>query len=92
MELRPNHTADGIHGYFVRASDRQELVKDRAAAAERCRALASELAAAEARKRGVVGDIRVTVEEAAQITTDSKGLSVDLGARFIGTAIGGAVL
>jgi N-methylhydantoinase A/oxoprolinase/acetone carboxylase beta subunit len=92
VELRPNHTADGIHGYFVRASDRQELVKDRTAAAERCRVLASELAVEEARKRGVVGDIRVTVEEEAQITTDSKGLSVDLGARFIGTAIGGAVL
>ena len=92
VELRPNHTADGIHGYFVCASDRQELVKERDQAAERCRALAKQLAEAEARKRGVVGDIRITVEEENRSSIDSKGLSIDLGTRFIGTAIGGAVL
>ncbi len=92
VELRPNHTADGIHGYFVCASDRQELVKERSTAAERCRALAKELAEAEARRRGVTGDIRITVEEENRSSVDSKGLSIDLGTRFIGTAIGGAVL
>ncbi len=92
VELRPNHTADGIHGYFVFASDRQELIRDRAKAEERCRALAKELAEEEARKRGVVGDIRVTVEAADKRSVDSKGLSIDLGTLFIGTAIGGAVL
>ena len=92
VELRPNHTADGIHGYFVCANDRQELVKDRATAVERCRELAAQLAQEEARKRGVVGDIRVTVEAEDRRSIDSKGLSIDLGTRFIGTAIGGAVL
>ncbi len=92
VELRPNHTADGIHGYFVCASDRQELVRDRPKAEERCRALAAQLAEEEARKRGVVGDIRVTVEEENRTSIDSKGLSIDLGTRFLGVAIGGAVL
>ena len=46
----------------------------------------------EARKRGVVGDIRVTVEEENRTSIDSKGLSIDLGTRFLGVAIGGAVL
>ena len=92
VELRPNHTADGIHGYFVCASDRQELIKDKEKAVARCRELAVELAREEARKRGVVGDIRVTVEAEERTSIDSKGLSIDLGTRFIGTAIGGAVL
>ena len=92
VELRPNHTADGIHGYFVCASDRQELIRERPRAAERCRELARELAEEEARKRGVVGDIRITVEALDRVSTDSKGLSIDLGTRFIATAIGGAVL
>ncbi|MBR4691477.1 MAG: hydantoinase/oxoprolinase family protein [Oscillospiraceae bacterium] len=92
VELRPNHTADGIHGYFVRASDRQELVKDRKQAAERCRLLAAQLAREEAKKRGVTGDIRVTVESEDQQSTDAKGLSVDLGTLFTATAIGGMVL
>ena len=92
VELRPNHTADGIHGYFVCASDRQELIRERPKAEERCRELAAQLAREEARKRGVVGDIRVSVEAADQRSIDSKGLSIDLGTRFIGTAIGGAVL
>ena len=92
VELRPNHTADGIHGYFVCASDRQELIRERPKAEERCRELAALLAREEARKRGVVGDIRVSVEAADQRSIDSKGLSIDLGTRFIGTAIGGAVL
>ncbi len=92
VELRPNHTADGIHGYFVCASDRQELIRERPRAAERCRELARELAEEEARKRGVVGDIRITVEAVDRVSTDSKGLSIDLGTRFIATAIGGAVL
>ena len=92
VELRPNHTADGIHGYFVCASDRQELVRERPKAVERCRALAEELAREEARRRGVVGDIRVTVEASDRVSVDSKGLSIDLGTRFVATAIGGAVL
>ena len=54
--------------------------------------MAAQLAEEEARKRGVVGDIRVTVEEENRSSIDSKGLSIDLGTRFLGVAIGGAVL
>lgn len=92
VELRPNHTADGVHGYFVFASDRQELVKTREEAEERCRELAARLAREEARRRGVTGDIRVTVEADERQSVDSKGISIDLGTRFLATAIGGAVL
>ena len=92
VELRPNHAADGIHGYFVFASDRQELLPDRKQAEARCRALAEELARKEAHRRGVTGDVRVSVAAENRATADSKGATVDLGTLFTATAIGGAVL
>jgi len=92
VELRPNYTADGIHGYFVSASDRQEYCETRAEAERRCEALSRELAAAEARRRGVTGELRISVETEERRVPDSKGLQVDLGTRFTATAMGGAVL
>ena len=92
VELLPNHTAGGIEGYFVKASDRQEIFKERKAAEDRCRAIAAELARAEAIRRGVTGELRVTVEAEDRSVPDSKGNRVDLGTTFTGAAMGGAVL
>ncbi len=92
VELRPNHTADGIHGYFVCARDSQELLKTRGEAERRCRELAETLAAEEARSRGVMGDIRVSIQSEDNASSDAKGTRIDLGTRFTATAIGGAVL
>lgn len=92
VELRPNHTADGIHGYYVSARDSQELLPTRSGAEARCRELAETLALEEARKRGVVGDIRLELDTQDNAAADAKGVRIDLGTRFIATAIGGAVL
>ncbi len=92
VELLPNYTAGGIEGYFVKASDRQEIFKDRKDAEARCRAVAMELARREALRRGVTGDIRVTAEVSDRGVPDSKGNRVDLGSTFTGVAMGGAVL
>ena len=92
VELLPNYTAGGIEGYFVKASDRQEMYKERKDAEARCRVIASELARAEALRRGVTGDIRVTVELSDRGVPDAKGNRLDLGTTFTGIAMGGAVL
>ena len=92
VELLPNYTAGGIEGYFVKASDRQEIFKDRKDAEARCRSIAMELAREEAVRRGVTGDIRVSVETSDRGVPDSKGNRVDLGSTFTGIAMGGAVL
>ena len=92
VELLPNYTAGGIEGYFVKASDRQETFKERKEAEARCRSIASELARQEALRRGVTGEIRVTVEVSDRGVPDSKGNRVDLGSTFTGVAMGGAVL
>ncbi len=92
VELLPNYTAGGIEGYFVKASDRQEIFKDRKDAEARCQVIAMELARQEALRRGVTGEIRVTVEVSDRGVPDSKGNRVDLGSTFTGIAMGGAVL
>lgn len=92
VEIRPNYEADGIHGYYVCSSEEQKLFVKRIDAEVYAREAAERLAVEEAHRRGVMGDIRVSVEEAKNVSQDSKGSKLDLGSLFTGTAIGGAVL
>lgn len=91
-EVRPNHTADGIHGFFVCAPGIREYYEKRPAAEARAEAVARELAEEEARKRGASGEIRVLVESRDTASADSRGTRIDFGTVYTATGIGGASL
>ena len=92
VEIRPNHTPDGIQGYFVCSTEANVRVRTRPQAEALARETAIRLAKAEARERGVLGDIRVDVESEDSLGLATKARSVDLGSRITATARGGMVL
>ena len=92
VEIRPNHTPDGIQGYFVCSTESNTRVRTRAQAEELARETAIRLAKAEARERGVLGDIRVEVEMEDSTGLATKSRTVDLGSRVTATARGSMIL
>ncbi len=92
VEIRPNHTPDGIQGYFVCSTEANVRVRTRQQAEELAKETAVRLAKAEARERGVLGDIRVDVESEDSLGMATKSRTVDLGSRVTATARGGMVL
>ncbi len=92
VEIRPNHTPDGIQGYFVCSTEANTRVRTREQAEELARETAIRLAKAEARERGVLGDIRVEVEMEDSTGLATKSRTVDLGSRVTATARGGMIL
>ena len=92
VEIRPNHTPDGIQGYFVCSTEANVRVQTRRKAEELAKETAIRLATAEARERGVLGDIRVEVESEDSMGLATKSRTVDLGSRITATARGGMVL
>ncbi len=92
VEVRPNHTPAGIKGFFVSSSEENLYVDLREDAVKLAREKATALALAEARERGVMGDIKVEIEEENFIGQAKREQIVDLGTKVTATALGGAVL
>lgn len=92
VEVRPNHTPGGIKGFFVCSSESNRHIWHRDEAIELARETARRLAVEEAQARGVMGDIRVELQEENSVGQASRGSTVDLGSRITATARGGAVL
>ena len=91
VEVRPNHTPGGIDGYFVCAPSETRHIWARHDAVAAARELAESLARAEAKKRGISGEMTIKIEVEDSTGHASRGM-VDLGSTVIATAIGGAVL
>ncbi len=91
VEVRPNHTPGGIEGYFVCSANDTQKIWARRDAVDAAIELAETLARAEARKRGIIGEITVRISTEDRVGSAMRG-TVDLGTEVIATAIGGAVL
>ena len=91
VEVRPNHTPGGIDGYFVCAPSETRHIWARHDAVAAARELAESLARAEAKKRGISGEMTIKIEVEDSTGHASRGM-VDLGSTVVATAIGGAVL
>ena len=88
VEIRSGFGADGAFSYTIHASDRMERFEDADEALEAARAAAKELAVSEARRRGAMGELSVTVETDAHQGTDRYGAAVDLGVTVTACARG----
>lgn len=91
VEVRPNHTPGGIEGYFVCAAQENKKVWSRRDAVDEAVEMARALAAAEAKKRGVSGNITINIAIEDKTGHAARGI-VDLGSVIRATAIGSAVL
>jgi N-methylhydantoinase A/oxoprolinase/acetone carboxylase beta subunit len=92
VEIRPNHTPEGIQGFYVCSTEANVRVRTRPEAEKLARETAARLAEAEARDRGVLGDIRIEVEMEDSTGLATKSRTVDLGSRVTATARGGMIL
>lgn len=91
IEVRPNHTPGGIQGFFVTSPNESKMIWSRADAVAEAIELAEALARAEAKKRGIIGELTVRITTEDRVGSAMRG-TVDLGTEVIATAIGGAVL
>ena len=91
VEVRPNHTPGGTDGYFVTLGQERAYYKQREDAEKAAEEYALQSVREEAVKRGIAGDMKVTLRR-----EDRRGTSttawLDLGTVIIANAIGGAVL
>ena len=88
VEIRPNHTPDGIQGYYVCSSESNIRVRTRGEAERLANETAERLARAEAVQRGVLGDIRIILEHSDRHGSATHGRSIDLGSLVTATARG----
>ncbi len=88
VEIRSGFGADGRFSYTIHAADRMERYEDAEEALNAARAAARELAESEARRRGALGELSVSVRVDAHSGTDRYGATVDLGTTVIATASG----
>ena len=92
VEIHPNHTPGGIQGYTVHSDEGNYEFKTRSAAEEKALELAEKQARAEAARRGVTGDLRVTTEILDTNGNAGKYGTVDLGGMAEATVTGGTLL
>lgn len=92
VEIRPNHTPGGVQGYYVCSNETSVRVKTRREAEELAAETAERLAREEALQRGVLGDIRITLERSDNHGSASRGRSLDLGSLITATARGSLLL
>ena len=88
VEIRSGFGADGRFSYSIHAADRMERFEDREEALEAARAAAQALAVQEARRRGAMGALNVTVEADERSGVDRYGAAIDLGTTVTATASG----
>ena len=92
VEVRPDHNASGIDGYFVCAQSETRYFKQREDAKLFARDLARRLAAAAAAERGIKTVAAVDISEKDNAGFTASGIRVDLGSVITACAIGGAVI
>ena len=92
VEIRPNHHPGGIDGYTVFSDEGNYVFKERAQAEEKALELAEKQARAEAARRGVTGDLRVSGEIIDNRANAGKYGTVDLGGVAEATVTGGTLL
>lgn len=79
VEIRGGCGADGTFGYTVHAADALERFEEYDQAVEAAEKAAKRLAETEARRRGAMGELSVSVSVDARRSCDRNGAEVDLG-------------
>lgn len=92
VEVKPDHNASGIDGYFVYSALETQYFKDREAAVSRARELARQMALETAAQRGISSVAAVKISEKVNETFTSAGIQVDLGSVITAQAIGGNII
>ncbi len=92
VEVRPDHNASGVDGYFVCSRSETLYFKQRGEAVLRARELARRLAVETARERGISAVAAVDISEKDRESFTATGIRVDLGTVVTASAIGGALL
>lgn len=90
--IHPNHTPGGIQGYTVHSDSGNSVYKMRGDAEKAALSLAEAQARAEAERRGVTGDLRITCELLDERGNAGNFGSIDLGSIAEATATGGTLL
>ncbi len=88
VEIAPNRTTAGVMGYTVhtpKGNTSHGKLEDAIAAAKKA---AEQLAVEEARKRGCVGELKVTVESSTGTAYAKSGTEIDLGSLVTAIASG----
>ncbi|HOP12036.1 MAG TPA: hydantoinase/oxoprolinase family protein [Oscillospiraceae bacterium] len=89
VEIAPNRTTAGVASYTVhtpKGNTTHGKLEDAIAAAKKA---AEKLAVEEARKRGCVGELKVTVESSTGTAFAKSGTEIDLGSLVTAVASGG---
>ena len=88
VEIRSGFDPDGRFSYSIHAADQRESYESYEQAVEAAGAAAKRLAVAEARRRGALGELDVTVAADAHRGRDRYGAEVDLGTTVSACASG----
>ncbi|MEG1753744.1 MAG: hypothetical protein RR234_07505 [Christensenella sp.] len=88
IEVRPNHTPAGVEDYTVLGTSKNTTVEKLEEAIEIASAEAKNAARAEAKRRGVSGNVKVRVSVSSSTGRLIGNMSLDLGTTVTATAIG----
>ncbi|MEG0703368.1 MAG: hydantoinase/oxoprolinase family protein [Christensenella sp.] len=88
IEVRPNHTPAGVEDYTVLGTSKNTTVEKLEEAIEIASAEAKTAARAEAKRRGVSGNVKVRVSVSSSTGRLIGNMSLDLGTTVTATAIG----
>ena len=88
VEVHPVYTSEGVDGFGIHAPGVNENFRDYDEAIEAAKRAAVSLAEEEARRRGAMGELSVSVREDRRTTVTRTGSQLRLGAEIIGIATG----
>ena len=88
VEVRADYAYGGLDGYTIHAPGVQETFEELEQALAAAREAARELACAEARRRGALGELTVKVEVNPHVSHTRDGGEVDLGTHVVALATG----